>query len=694
MSLFRREDVVGTFRGFSEGGMEFHADLVFPYRAEFQAAPMHGQFVLAQLEHENEAVLGRITTVAAEGRLVSSAGEDYAIRAVREDRPIPDDLRDQYLKYKVNIRILGVLRAAQGRFDFVPSHRRLPHVGAKVAFLSPALLKEVSGANDDDPTAADLGFLSFGEFIHARDDDRLAVEPWMQVRSPAVVPRFRINQLLSRRTFVFARAGFGKSNLIKLLFANLYRDTPRVETATGEQRPVGTVIFDPDGEYFWPDTQGRPGLCDVPHLVDKLVVFTNRKNKSDYYQSFVVDSVKLDIRELPAAKVLGIAIPPERQDQQNVAKLKALPPDKWRRLVDAIYAERGGTDDALIREILGLSESQDAEMIAARSNMVRVVNALHHPASQLLQSLRAALAGGHLCVVDVSQMRGSQGMSLAGVILQSIFDHNQREFTEAEPQTIPTIAVIEEAQTVLGGSRLQEDSPFVAWVKEGRKYDLGAVLITQQPGSIAAELLSQGDNWFVFHLLAAGDLSALKRANAHFSDDLLASLLNEPLVGHGVFWSSAPGGKPYPLPIRALSFEKTYSRLDPTYSSPAPDNYASRLRAQFRDALAQAVAVAGQEAEVDGDLDAATTYVRAAVARLRGNTALIERVRTEGAPWFDVQKCLAEEAPPGEEKAKLDWAYRQVAPALRELLGGDFDSGRPDGRRLWVYAKGVKPDEG
>ena len=42
----------------------------------------------------------------------------------------------------------------------------------------------------------------------------------------------------------------------------------------GRQVPVGTVIFDPDGEYFWPDDKGRPGLCDVPELQDKLVVFT------------------------------------------------------------------------------------------------------------------------------------------------------------------------------------------------------------------------------------------------------------------------------------------------------------------------------------------------------------------------------------------------------------------------------------
>lgn len=146
---------------------------------------------------------------------------------------------------------------------------------------------------------------------------------------------------------------------------------------------------------------------------------------------------------------------------------------------------------------------------------------------------------------------------------------------------------MEEAQTVLSGGTSApasaEDAPFVSWVKEGRKYGLGAVLITQQPGSIPAELLSQGDNFFVFHLLSAGDLSALKRANAHFSDDLLATLLNEPLVGHGIFWSSAPGtdrhARPYPLPVRVLSFEAEHRSLrDPSYSAGAVDCYAARLR--------------------------------------------------------------------------------------------------------------------
>src|SRR6267142_6820187 len=110
MELFPREQIVGIFRGFQQGGLEFHADLVLPYRNDFQNIPMHGHFVLVQLETPDEAVLGRITSFSSEGKLSSGAGEEFNIRAVREERAVPEDLREQYLKYRVNIRVLGVLR--------------------------------------------------------------------------------------------------------------------------------------------------------------------------------------------------------------------------------------------------------------------------------------------------------------------------------------------------------------------------------------------------------------------------------------------------------------------------------------------------------------------------------------------------------------------------------------------------------
>jgi uncharacterized protein len=176
-------------------------------------------------------------------------------------------------------------------------------------------------------------------------------------------------------------------------------------------------------------------------------------------------------------------------------------------------------------------------------------------------------------------MRGGQAMILSGLILRRIFERNQEEFTKADPRTIPTIAVVEEAQTVLQ-ERASAAEPYIAWVKEGRKYDLGALLITQQPGSIPNEILSQGDNWFIFHLLSAGDLQNVKRANAHFSDDLLSGILNEPIPGQGIFWSSA-ADKPYPIALRALSFERMYEVRDPDYNKPPAETYASDLKRRF-----------------------------------------------------------------------------------------------------------------
>lgn len=165
IELFERSQIVGIFKGFTEGGLEFHADLVLPYKSEFQCSPMHGQFVLVQLENPDEAVLGRITSFSAEGKLSFGAGEEFNIRAVEENRPIPEELRENYLRYKVNTRVLGVLRKnGNSALTFVPSIRRLPHVGSPVAFPSGAVLQTLTGHNET--ASAKIGCYALGEYVY------------------------------------------------------------------------------------------------------------------------------------------------------------------------------------------------------------------------------------------------------------------------------------------------------------------------------------------------------------------------------------------------------------------------------------------------------------------------------------------------------------------------------------------------
>lgn len=701
IELFPKDQLVGVFRGFQQGGLEFHADLVLPYKTDFQNVPMHGQFLLVQLESKNEAVLGRITSFSSDGKLSFGSGEEFNIRAMRDGREVPEDLREDYLKYRVNIRVLGVLRMnGNDKLDFVASHRRLPHVGSPVAFPSGDVLREIAGHNI---SGAHIGHFALGEYIYYGQAKDVKVDSWMQVRHPEVQINFPISSLVSRRSFVFARAGFGKSNLNKLLFSKLYETTPTVKKRGDRHVPVGTIIFDPDGEYFWPDDKGRPGLCDIPHLQDKVVVFTPRRAPSPFYGSFVVGGIKLDIRSLRPGDVIAIALDAEKQKQQNVIKLRGLSEDRWARLVDLVAQNGNDTPLEDIRAILGLrDEQQDAEALAARSNMASIVRMLHDRNSRLMDMLLTALAEGKLCIVDVSQMRGQQALILSGLILRKIFSKNQEEFTNADPATIPTIAVVEEAQSVLNENSSASE-PYVAWVKEGRKYDLGALLITQQPGSIPVELLSQGDNWFIFHLLSSSDLVSVKRANAHFSDDILSSLLNEPIQGQGVFWSSVDG-KPYPVPLRIASFEGLYSQADKDYDKPAVQTYAAALKEKFaaeERLLEKVIAETPVEDEVIvGDIPQVDTVpasegvdrrvaLRAiAIRALRGDAALGERLRSSnGAPWRAVTATM-EKALPETMHDRGDFAYHLVVEAMNEVFGDKgrkWEAKRNDRGVLYIY---------
>ena len=107
--------------------------------------------------------------------------------------------------------------------------------------------------------------------------------------------------------------------MLKLLISQLYEG---IGPKDARERPVGMLILDPEGEYFWPDEDGRPGLCCVPHLNDKIAVFTDRAEPNPYFGSWKVGGIRLDVRELSPSDVVSLCIPEDRQNQQNVAKLR------------------------------------------------------------------------------------------------------------------------------------------------------------------------------------------------------------------------------------------------------------------------------------------------------------------------------------------------------------------------------------
>ena len=118
--LFANSELMGTFKGFNEKGLEFAAEIVAPYHSSMLDRPQLGQFLLVELGSNEEAALGRITRFVPTGLLATAEGEDYVNTMQRRQQQVPEDLKEQRLKYRVQVKLLGAVKLIDGKIAYVP----------------------------------------------------------------------------------------------------------------------------------------------------------------------------------------------------------------------------------------------------------------------------------------------------------------------------------------------------------------------------------------------------------------------------------------------------------------------------------------------------------------------------------------------------------------------------------------------
>jgi DNA helicase HerA-like ATPase len=524
--LYARLPPVGLLKGFSPLPHQLEVDVVVPHHE--RGLPGFGEFLLVELT-EAEALVGRVSRYHAAGQLATDRGDAYLVDLAKTGDAVPPPLMRQMLRYNLKMHLLGHLQIEPrtGRFKFSVGERAFATLGSQVRIPSDAALAFLCNVGlEDDPTASPLGHLAYGQ------------------RELANVPiRFSVGRLKGKRSFVFARAGYGKSNLIKYLVSRLYSSPP----------DVGLLIFDPEGEYALPDAHGRPGLVNVPALRARLSLYTNRK--VDPAQAGVRrGEAYVDFGDFPPQDIVAAFVPAEKQDTVFANLLRTLDWKAWKQLVELLAASGFASEDRKIAALLSYKERERDVIIAAiKNNLVPPIRRLHRAGATLGKNILEELRQNRVVVVDVSLLGSEDSLAVTGMLLRRIFQHNVRHLTDVAGPTVRCLAVLEEAQTMLSDRVLDDRNVFVRWVKEGRKYGLGCILVTQQPSSISSQIISQGDNFFVLHLLNEIDLQTLKKHNAYFSDDILGFIRGEPIPGNCYFWS-APS-QPFVLPVRVRNFE-------------------------------------------------------------------------------------------------------------------------------------------
>jgi DNA helicase HerA-like ATPase len=498
-------NVMGVFIGLESATYEYIANIIAPYQANFVLEI--GDFLL--IENMGTYIVSRVTEYRPTGELTAFMGQKWLGDVANNLDAIGMDIKEKKIRYAVRIKILGTL----DRQSFRPGVTRIPNITSKVYKPSKDQLSEIiETVNRLQSNGREIGSLYSDKDIKIK---------------------FNISELNSKRTFVFARAGYGKSNLMKLISSGW----PKGEG--------GLVIFDPEGEYAVTDNKQRPGIMD--HR--EAILVTNRR--VDTKLRNVYPYMKLNLREFDPKFILPIIVNPSKHETVFFSKLMGLESEEWGNLVDLLYRDGWRADLAEVARIVTGSDEDPGNFQPVLNNLVSPIRSLHNPESHLMAIITEAMRREEVVIVDISLLDSKTALQLSSMVVKSIFDQNQRHFTDQANSLIKATFVVEEAQSVIG-----QDSNYTSFIelaKEGRKYGLGGIFITQQPGSIPFEILSQADNFFVFHLISRSDLESLRRANAHYSDDILTQILSEPIPGKCYMWTSF---QPFVLPLSVNNFEE------------------------------------------------------------------------------------------------------------------------------------------
>ena len=522
---------------------------------ESQKAPILGEFlVIEENELRKRKLLCRVDDVTygdfhtTQDERERTLVEKYVRDVSGHKRALSEEEKKALFFQHYVLRVLGEFRqdVSNGSFRIATDYRVLPSLTALLRYPTEEELKILTkaGLTIEDKDLSAIGNLAFGEYEYKN-----------------IPIYFDVSKFAARRTAIFARTGYGKSNLAKF-----------VATLAGISSPnSGMIILDLDGEYAFTirDKDGQVksyGLTDIPHLENRLTIFTNRTVQTQ--------NSKITIKPFMNFKVMSPydikrLIPIEGDEESATVAGFATTIDAvktaWEDLLDSVekdptnWQRRNEKIEALTKEALKTKAIKEVQRNLF-SRIVERLLPLHNPnGSNFFEDVQKELKQHKIVILDLSLFPIPYANQIASVVLQRIFTYNQYHITSQD--TISVIAVFEEAQNVLNKKAVEAgESIFVRWAKEGRKFGLGLIYITQQPGAIAEEIVSQTDNFFVMHLLGKNDVDALIRANRHYDSVIAHFLVSETVVGNAYVYS-APY-QPYVFPAHILEFKpEIFTRL-------------------------------------------------------------------------------------------------------------------------------------
>lgn len=515
--------------------------LIYSSYEDAKASPKTGDFIV--LTPKNEDGIKYLARVEAEiyDEDPIFRSQDKTLIAVHyariAERELSERDKQKMFSYTYNVRILGTFIDNGQSIKFTTAVRKLPTVSYIARHLNKREFTSILNIGNQD--GVPVGYLCVGEDVDKNKGDIL----------------FDINKLRNKRTMVFAQSGFGKTNLVKVLLYHMVGNTS-----------YGKLIFDLNGEYFLRGTQTY-GLGDINEqkIRDNVVVYSDKKLPEEY-RSRITYGGRVLIN-MPAHLTVGdilsfgagfsevmksflLYLDEEGVGDfiKNIDDYVANPQNLHRDFSDFFGQMKKAEPDASARKTI----------MAIRKRIRHLIDegkGLHATSSKLVEDVFEFLKQGKTVIIDLSLKDNMDASIISTILVRKLFENNKANFTSDLPERVVNAVIfVEEAQNVLSEEFVRSNAnPFVRTAKEGRKFGLGMVAITQRPSAISEEIRTQAENFFTFHMGNSDDIRALVKSNINY-DGVISSFIQRETIPGNLYMVSS--NQAFALPVRVAEFEK------------------------------------------------------------------------------------------------------------------------------------------
>lgn len=522
--------------------------LIYSSYEDAKASPQTGDFiVLTPKDEGNTKFLARVEAeIYDEDPIFKS--QDKTLIAVHyariAERELSERDKQKMFSYTYKVKILGTYKDNGTSIHFTTAVRKLPTVSYIARHLNKREIESI--LNKANENGAPIGHLCVGETVFEDKGQIL----------------FRIDKLRNKRTMIFAQSGFGKTNLVKVLLNYM----------TGNST-YGKLIFDLNGEYFLRGT-ATYGLGDIDDqsIKNNVVVYSDKVFPTEYRDSnrfMFGGKVLLNMhKHLTVNDILnfGTGFSDVMKsfllylDEEGINDFiinidqYVNDPSKLHRDFEDFFGELKKNRDGSPKEDVSARKT----LMAIRKRIRHLIDegkGIHSSTSNLVEGVFDYLKQGKTVIVDLSLKDNMDASIISTILVRKLFDNNKENFTSDIPdKVINAVIFVEEAQNVLSEEFVKSNAnPFVRVAKEGRKFGLGMVAITQRPSAISEEIRTQAENFFAFHMGNTDDIKALIKSNINY-DGVIANFIQRETIAGNLYMVSTD--QSFALPLRVTEFEK------------------------------------------------------------------------------------------------------------------------------------------